>query len=294
MNFSEQPPSRQWAALKYRGVEFAEVWFKADGEPFALSFRIPRESFQIPGMGQRLTPENLLRTVGITVEEVDSWRRGGATQAGMNGAIPDLRQPVLPPAPDETHLDISVSLKPPQVVAGNDSRQPEVPLEKWQDFEARWRTILGMEANIDVLCLKMDSLRVELESALKKTLAPDERVHALNNDVALWNKAKSRAHFALPKAREFIHRATWARGAPERKKLGEIFKDHIEPHIPFPEIDRVPEQLDYLLKLRQLLSSQGVTVSQECQNVLSTIQGALRTLLSNAAANAAKKRFHRP
>jgi len=294
MNFSEQPPSRQWAALKYRGVEFAEVWFKADGEPFALSFRIPRESFQIPGMGQLLSMEKLLKAVAIATEEVESWRLEGALHSGMNGAIPDLRQPVLPPAPDETHLVISISLKPPQVVAGNDSRQPEVPLEKWQDFETRWRTILGMEANIDVLCLKMDSLRVELESALKKTLAPDERVHALNNDVALWNKAKSRAHFALPKAREFIHRATWARGAPERKKLGEIFKDHIEPHIPFPELDRVPEQLDYLLKLRQLLSSQGVTVSQECQGVVSTIQAALRTLLSNAAANAAKKKFHRP
>ncbi|MFL5338658.1 MAG: hypothetical protein ACJ8F7_00700, partial [Gemmataceae bacterium] len=150
--------------------------------------------------------------------------------------------------------------------------------------------VLGVEATIDALCTRMDSLRAELESSLKKSLAPDERVHAMNIDVAQWNKAKSRAHFALPKAREFIHRANWAKGAPERKKLEEVFKNHIEPHIPFPEIDKVPEELDYLLKLRQLLAAQGVTVSQECQGVAASIQGALRTLLINAAANSAKKR----
>src|SRR6266436_4696732 len=76
VSFSEQPPSKQWAALKYRGEKLAEVWLKPEGEPFALTFRIPRESFQIPGMGQRLTTENLLKAVGITTEEVESWRHG--------------------------------------------------------------------------------------------------------------------------------------------------------------------------------------------------------------------------
>ena len=51
VNFSEQPPSKQWAALKYRGEKFAEVWFKPEGQPLALTFRIPQASFQIPGMG---------------------------------------------------------------------------------------------------------------------------------------------------------------------------------------------------------------------------------------------------
>ena len=74
MNFSEQPPSKQWAALKFRGEKIAEVWFKPEGEPFALTFRIPQASFQIPGMGQRLTTENLLKAVGLATEEVESWR----------------------------------------------------------------------------------------------------------------------------------------------------------------------------------------------------------------------------
>lgn len=59
MNFSERPPSTRWAALKYDGERFAEVWFKPDGEPNGLTLRIPQESFTIAGAGPRLTAENL-------------------------------------------------------------------------------------------------------------------------------------------------------------------------------------------------------------------------------------------
>jgi hypothetical protein len=135
----------------------------------------------------------------------------------------------------------------------------------------------------------MEGLRAEMEAASKKTLTTEEKVHALNADVAQWNKAKNRVHYALPKMREFIHRATWAIGTPERKKLEEIFKNHIQPQIPFPQMDKVPEQLENLLKERQVLSAQGVTVYQECISISADIQGALRTLQSNATANARKK-----
>jgi hypothetical protein len=291
VNFSEQPPSKQWAALKYRGEKLAEVWFKPEGEPFALTFRIPPESFQIPGLGQQLTTENLLKAVAITSEEVESWRLGGVSHSGMNGSNPELRHPLPPPPQGVTYLDIYVSLKPPpQVVAPNESREPEFPLEKWQDLEARWKAILGLEASIDSLRLRMESLRAEMEASSKRALTTDEKLHALNAEIAQWTRAKSRVHYTLPKVREFIHRATWAKGTPERKKLEEIFKNHIEPHIPFPQLDKVPEQLEYLLKDRQILSAQGVTVYQECQSISAAIQGALRTLQSNAAANANKKR----
>src|ERR1700731_1373857 len=88
VNFSEQPPSKQWAALKFRGERFAEVWFKPEGEPFALTFRIPQESFRIPDVGERLTTESLLKAVGIAPEEVESWRFGGDSHSEINR--PDL------------------------------------------------------------------------------------------------------------------------------------------------------------------------------------------------------------
>ena len=53
----------------------AEVWFKPEGEPFGLAFRIPKESFQISGMVEDLTMENLLKALGIVPEEMESWRQ---------------------------------------------------------------------------------------------------------------------------------------------------------------------------------------------------------------------------
>jgi hypothetical protein len=291
LNFSEQSPSKQWAALKYRGEQFAEVWFKPEGEPFTLTFRIPRESFQVPGMGQLLTTDNLLKAVGIATEEVESWRHEGASPSGMNRPDSELSHPLPPPPQDVTHLNLYVSLKPPpRAVAPNEGSEPEVPEAKWQDLEARWNVILGVEASIDTLRISMEALRAEMEASLRKTLTADEKLHAFNADVAQWNKAKSRVQYALPKVREYIHRSTWATGTPERKKLEEIFKNHIQPRAPFPQMDQVVEQLESLLKDRQVLSAHGVSVHQECKSISADVQGALRTLQSNAAANATKKR----
>jgi hypothetical protein len=291
VNFSEKPPSKQWAALKYRGEPFAEVWFKPEGQPFALTFRIPQSSFQIPGMGQLLTTENLLTAVGIATEEVESWRHEGASHSGMNESISEMRNPLSPPPQDVPHLNLYVSLKPPpQTVAPDESRGPEISEAKRQELEARWKTILELEASIDTLRISMESLRTEMEASTRKTLTGEEKVHAFNADVAQWNKAKSRVLYALPKVREFIHRSTWAAGAPERKKLEEFFKHHIRPGSPVPQIDNLAEQLDNLLRDRQVLSAHGVTVYQECKSISVDIQGVLRTLQSNAVANATKKK----
>jgi hypothetical protein len=115
-------------------------------------------------------------------------------------------------------------------------------------------------------------------------------MHARRDDVARWNKTKSRVHFVLPKLREFVHRATWAVGAPERKKLDELFKDPIGSDMPFPQMVRVGEQLENLLKDRQILSALGVTVHQECKTILANIQESLRTLRSNAVRNKDRKK----
>ncbi len=290
MNFADQPPSKQWAALKYRGEALAEVWFKPEGEPFGLTFRVPQKTFQLPGVGQRLTAENLLKAVGIATEEVESWRHEGAADLGTSGPSPELGHPLPPPPPDATHLIVHVRLKPPpQAAAPEGSGEPEVAEEKWQDLEARWKAIEALEASIDALRQRMESLQADMENSAKKTLTADEKVHAFNADIAQWNKAKTRVHYAVPKVKEFIHRATWAIATPERKELGELYKSHIQDHVPFPGMEKVLQQLEHLLKDRQVLSAQGVAVSQECQSIAADIQGALRTLQSNATANARKK-----
>lgn len=177
-----------------------------------------------------------------------------------------------------------------RIDASNEHADKQVPADKWQALEARWRAILGLETGIDTLRANMDGLRAELEAAFKKSLTVEEKIHALQADVVQWNKAKTRVHYALPKVHEFIHRATWAPGVPERKHLEGLFKNHIEPRVPFPELDKVPEQLDNLQKDRQVLAAQGSAVGQECRSICAEIQRALSTLQRNAVANARRKR----
>ena len=172
----------------------------------------------------------------------------------------------------------------------DESREQEIPLEKWQALEAIWRTILGLEASIESSRVGMDGLRAEMEAAFKKTLPVEDKLHALQSDVAQWDKAKNRIHYALPKVREFIHRATFALAVPERKRLDEIYRNHIEPRIPFPEVDSVREQLEHLQKSRQVLFAQGNSVYQECRGIMGEIQRALSTLQRNAADRARQKR----
>jgi hypothetical protein len=287
VNFSEQPPSKQWATLKFKGEKFAEVWFKPEGEPLALMFRIPQNSFQIPGMGQRLTTENLLKAVAIAAEDVESWCHGGVWHSGLSGSNPQLRNPLPQPPQDVTHLDIFVRLQPSQKAV--ESCELETASAKWQDLEARWKALLGLEATMDTLRISMEGLRAELETSLKRMLTAEEKLHALAADVVQWNKAKSRLHYALPKVSEFIHRAIWAKGSPERKGLDELFKNSIGA-IPLSQMDKVLEEFEIVRKDRQILSAQGVTVYQECKSISADIQQALRRLQSNAAARASKKK----
>ncbi len=290
MNFPEVPASKQWSALKYRGETIADVWFKPEGEPFGVTIRIPQKSFQLPGMGPRLTPENLLRAVGIRAEEVESWRSEGASDSGASGPPGELGHPLAPPQ-DATHLNLYVRLKPPaRAVVPAASGEPEVPEATWQDLEARWNVILGLEARIETQRISMETLRGELDALSRRALTTDEKVHALSADLAQWNKARSRLPHALPKVREFVHRATWAAGTPERKKLEELFKSHIQPRVAFAHVEQVVGQLESLLKDRQVLSAHGTSVYQECRGISAEVQGALRTLQGNAATNAARKR----
>jgi len=171
-----------------------------------------------------------------------------------------------------------------------DVSEQEIPPEKWQALDALWKSILGLEVSIDTLRLSMDGVRLEMEAGFRKSLTVEEKVHALQADVSQWTKAKNRVHYALPKVREFIHRATWATAAPERKRLEEIVTTHIEPRVPHPQMDEIRDQLGHLQKDRQVLFAQGNSVNQECRAILSEIQRAVSTLQRNAADRARAKR----
>lgn len=275
----------------YQGAKFAEVWFKPEGDPWALTFRISQNGFRLPGMGQRLTIENLLKAVAIAPADVESWRYGDVSHSSQDGPGAELGNPLPPPPLDVPHLDVHVRIRPlPNAMTGDESGDFEVPLALWEALESRWKAILAIEATLDGLRISMEGLLAEMEASLKRPLTTEEKLHAPRADLAQLSKAKNRVHHALPKVKEFIHRATWAMGTPERKQFEELYKTHIQPHVPFPQMERVLEQLEYLQKDRQILSGHGTTVYHEGKSICANVQNTLRTLQSNAAANAYRKK----
>jgi len=250
------------AILKLRGEAVAEAWYESEGDAVVLNLRVTAS--------EAPTIADLLTAAGVPPDEVESWLVADG-EAGT-----DLQGTVAAPA------SLRVRLKP--------HVQEDLPPETWQALETAWKTILGLEASIDASRLGMESLRLELEAAFKRPLAVEEKLHALQSDVAQWTKAKSRVHHAVPKAREFIHRATWSLAQSERKELEEIHKRNIEPRVPFAGSDRVRTRLEHLQKDRQVLLAQGNTVYQECRGILGEVSRAVSALQRNAADNARRKR----
>lgn len=265
-SIDEVPEER--AVLKWDGQAIAEAWFQADAEGPLLIVRVPQDR------AAELTLDQLLAAAAVPADEVSSARADDLP-------IADFAMPL--PVTAHSHVLIRVRLRSPDAV-------DDVPLEKWQALDVCWKTILGLEASIDVSRLGMESLQSEMQAAFKRQMNVEEKLHALQADIAQWNKAKSRVHYALPKVREFVHRATWALAVPERKALEEIYKNHIEPRKPLPNVDRVRERLEHFQKDRQVLLAQGNSVLQECRSLLSEIQRAYATLQRNANDNARRKR----
>jgi hypothetical protein len=167
----------------------------------------------------------------------------------------------------------------------------------WQDLEARWKAILGIEAAVESVRTSIESLLLQMDASLKRTLTIEEKSYALRADISQWERAKTRVHYVLPKMRDFIHRAIWSFGSPDRKRLGELYKEHIEPRLPFPEMNDILKQLEDLQKDRQVLAGLGKAVYQESRAIAAQVQGAVSTLQSNAKAQrikldkASKSRF---
>jgi hypothetical protein len=290
VDVSERVPMNEWAALTDLGEEIAEARLEPEGGGFTLVVRIPRDRFPSADAGSRLTIETLLRAAGQSIDDVESWCVGDVFHARADGADPELGRPLSPPGAGEPHLTLYVQLKSPAPSTARTDGGNEVPPEAWQTLEALWRSVLGLETSIDTLRLNMEGLRLELEAAFKKPLLVEEKIHALQADVAQWTKAKNRIHFVLPKVREYVHRATWAAAVPERRRLEEIVQTHITPRVPLPEMDQVRDQLGHLQKDRQVLFAQGNSVYQEGRGFLQDVQRALSALQRNAAERARAKR----
>jgi hypothetical protein len=116
-------------------------------------------------------------------------------------------------------------------------------------------------------------------------LTAEEKLHAVAADVSEWTKAKSRIQIGLPKAKDFILRARWAKDTPERRHLGDFFRSSPGFSVPV----QIEQALDVLRKTSQLLYAQGVAVSYECKSVSADVRGVLTRLQNHSATRRAQK-----
>jgi hypothetical protein len=272
-------------------------------------------------MSQLLTLENLLKSVAVAPEEIDSWGQGDVWEAGRHGSNPELKRALTPPAEEADHLFLDVRLTPPsEVIAAlsagdtgdSEAETPRPPTETvatlpteqsetqsgvspvpeatWQQLQLHWKAILGIEASIETVRRSTANLVNELETLLQASLTIEERTDATRMDITSWERAKKRIPFSLPKLNDFIHRAVWAATAPESKQLETLYKEHIEPQIPFPNVANALNDLEALQKTRQTLLAVGHAAYQEGKAISAEAQGALQTLKNNAATNARNRR----
>lgn len=175
VNFGDRPPSTKWATLTHKGEVVAEAWLKPNGDPHALTFRIPQDPSPASDLRRRLTSETLLRSVGVPAEDV-AWLRAEEVGDG----VADLRQPLPPAPPGAPYLTVRVRLKPPAPPSPPvEPSGDDIPLEQWQDLDARWQAVLALEAGITALRMSADGLRAELESAARGGLTSEDKMHAL-------------------------------------------------------------------------------------------------------------------
>ncbi|HMO36317.1 MAG TPA: hypothetical protein PKA06_09760 [Gemmatales bacterium] len=291
MKFAELPPSRQWSTLKYQGEIIAEVWFKPEGESELLTIRVPHSAVSSPVIQPLLTIANLLKSMGLSPEEVETIYGEDESKTKLSSYAITLKEPLAPFPESIDTLYLQVLFKATEATLNPSSiTTTEVNQSLGQTISMLWNSILGIESTVDSLRQRMESLRGEMESVTKASLTSDEKLHAPNLDVAEWNKAKSRCRYVLPKVKEFIHRATWAMGTPERKKLTDLFKLESEAQTLEQPPPNLLEDLQNLLKDRQILSAQGVSAYQEGRASCDEVKKSLQTLKRNAHANAVKKR----
>jgi hypothetical protein len=149
---------------------------------------------------------------------------------------------------------------------------------KWRELEARWRAILGLEANIEALRIRLKGFWEEMEATFKSALPVCERRHASGVALSQWTKAKSRVQDALPKAKDFVQRATWVRSTPERRRLGELFKNADGVILPASSLDQTLNELERMRGGLQHLLACGWAVSSECKSVAFVFAEAMKRM----------------
>lgn len=269
------------------------AWYKPPQAPNDVVLQIPDEAYRTVPNG--ITLRELLNAADIPLREASAWTVHGLTFPVEGGANPLLDQPLPPAGPAGIVVHVQAPDLPLPRSEPLTSNSPQVhgtsePLAASQAvleaINAEWHAIIQHERQVDALRRQLGAVQGTLQS-LNRDLDPDERLYADTLDKKDWQDTRRWLRDALALVGKTIraHDIGATSAAGNRRRFEELYKQFVEPRIPFPgmELERLAfEQhrknnqslITHMQTAHAFAARDGV---QRAQQVLSRIAAKVRT-----------------
>uniref|UniRef100_A0A7C2K1V9 Uncharacterized protein n=1 Tax=Schlesneria paludicola TaxID=360056 RepID=A0A7C2K1V9_9PLAN len=248
MSFALRPPSSAWEPVPLAADRPVSVWgwFKPPHAPHTVAIHVPDEIWQSPDAAACLTVRRLAAATGV--DHLTGWTVYGQscqlderTAAYLDAPLP---RPPHGADPQIVLWSASVAAAVPQPImaapampyaGGGDLAPGENPGPLFDTMAYYWSSIQQIEMELRRTRMQLEQALSRL-SSLNRELNTDEALAADNQDKKDWQEARRWLRdCAAPLSRSVKEIDVGIiSGAGQRHRFEEIFRQYVQPRIPFP------------------------------------------------------------
>ncbi|MCA9029704.1 MAG: hypothetical protein KDA66_02785 [Planctomycetaceae bacterium] len=256
--FPQRPPSTTWEQVALTGTNaLIWAWFKPMQGPTDVYVQIPPETLQ--HAGPALTLRNVMFSIGVTPEQIQSWAINGVPVLNSPQAVPYLDQPIpatTSPVIIRTLFAAQAPVPVPQMPVATPASEPskyDGDSERiYQHIDSDWQTVLQIETNMGQLRKQLNALGGRLKS-LNRDLNTNEAMAADSQEKREWQDIRRWLRDASAgvsrSIREFDVGDFSAAGG--RSRFEELHRNYIQPRKPLPNLTQVAAEFEMYRKLAQ-------------------------------------------
>lgn len=301
MLLEQRPPSANWEsiALDPTGQLALWVWFRPVAVPNGLILSLPATLFANPQVAPWLAVRPIIMAAGLEPNQVLGWAVNGMSFDAAGGVSPLLDQP-LPPPPTGMNLEVTIWMIPAVQPAWSDSSSvipipsagsgqssytapSNVSQADFQMLEAidnSWDGILQLEARISLVRKELTGALSRI-TTLNRDLNSDERRTADSRDIQDWSDARRwlrDSQALLSRSVKEIDLGTTS-GAGQRHRFEEIYRNHVEPRIPFAGLAQAVNEFETHRKtVQNVLASAQANVARSGRDAEQRANGVLQRI----------------
>ena len=317
--FARLAPSTGWSTIVFPECPECSlwVWYKPADLMTGLVLNLPAESWAVyPYRIGPFTLRRLIQLAGIDPVLVLRWTLHGAAYDGMQGTNPLFDQPLPPPLEGvEPNIQVEIGVPATPAVMPGDAMLPVAPpaldvsaiesethasasasgnaLEILEGMEKDWLACCEIEKDLTRMRKKLVDLGGRLKS-LNRDLNSDERLYSNGNDKKDWADARRGLRSGMARCHMYIKNfdigdtSTAGRG----KWIAQIYKDYVEPRVPFDGIQQAEQEfIIYRKTMLTLQSNMSNAFSQAGQQAERKAQQVLNTIQAKVRKGGARKHF---